>query len=193
MASSNTAFSPAPHPTVGDFADGGTMRRMFLTVNEAAERLGVTRGWIYERTRRKATPPKAWQIRAIYRAGPPSHRRCLRHGNSSVSQGGCIVKPSGARKTWSIKYRDPTGEQLWEGKFKTKNAARARLNEILGQIDKGTYARPSSVTFEVRRGLAGGATADPRKHRIRLWVDHQSATDPSPRIDRSFGAPIRSH
>jgi len=30
--------------------------RMFLTVDEAAERLGVTRGWIYERTRRKAIP-----------------------------------------------------------------------------------------------------------------------------------------
>jgi excisionase family DNA binding protein len=30
--------------------------RMFMTVDEAAERLGVTRGWIYERTRRKAIP-----------------------------------------------------------------------------------------------------------------------------------------
>jgi excisionase family DNA binding protein len=29
---------------------------MFLTVDEAAERLGVTRSWIYERTRRKALP-----------------------------------------------------------------------------------------------------------------------------------------
>lgn len=33
-----------------------TMGKMFLTVDEAAERLGVTRGWIYERTRRKALP-----------------------------------------------------------------------------------------------------------------------------------------
>jgi len=32
------------------------VRRIFLTVDEAAERLGVTRGWIYERTRRKAIP-----------------------------------------------------------------------------------------------------------------------------------------
>lgn len=30
--------------------------RMFLTVEEAARRLGVTVGWIYERTRRKAIP-----------------------------------------------------------------------------------------------------------------------------------------
>jgi excisionase family DNA binding protein len=30
--------------------------RTFITVDEAAERLGVTRGWIYERTRRKAIP-----------------------------------------------------------------------------------------------------------------------------------------
>jgi excisionase family DNA binding protein len=30
--------------------------KMFLTVEEAAQRLGVTVGWIYERTRRKAIP-----------------------------------------------------------------------------------------------------------------------------------------
>ena len=30
--------------------------KMFLTVEEAAHRLGVTVGWIYERTRRKAIP-----------------------------------------------------------------------------------------------------------------------------------------
>jgi len=45
-------------------------------------------------------------------------------------------------------YRDPNGVQQWEGKFTTRNAAQKRLNEVLGQIDKGTYARPSSVTFE---------------------------------------------
>jgi integrase len=65
-----------------------------------------------------------------------------------MSQGGHIVKPSGARKTWAIIYRDPNGIQQWEGKFKTRSAAQARLNEVLGQIDKGTYARPSSITFE---------------------------------------------
>jgi integrase len=65
-----------------------------------------------------------------------------------VSQGGHIVKPTGARKTWSIIYRDPAGVQQWEGKFKTRSDAQRRLNEVLGEIDKGTYARPSSVTFE---------------------------------------------
>src|SRR5579864_1787018 len=65
-----------------------------------------------------------------------------------MSQRGHIVKPSGRRKTWSIIYRDPAGVQQWEGKFKKRTEAQARLNEVLGAIDKGTYARPSSVTFE---------------------------------------------
>ena len=30
--------------------------KIFLTVEEAAQRLGVTVGWIYERTRRRAIP-----------------------------------------------------------------------------------------------------------------------------------------
>src|SRR6266478_4800222 len=65
-----------------------------------------------------------------------------------MSQGGHIVKPSGRRKTWAIIYRDPAGIQQWEGKFKKRTEAQARLNEVLGAVDKGTYARPSSVTFE---------------------------------------------
>jgi excisionase family DNA binding protein len=32
------------------------MGKMFLTVDEAAQRLGVTVGWIYERTRTKRIP-----------------------------------------------------------------------------------------------------------------------------------------
>ena len=35
---------------------GANMGRVFLTVDEAAERLGVKRSWIYERTRRKMIP-----------------------------------------------------------------------------------------------------------------------------------------
>jgi excisionase family DNA binding protein len=35
---------------------GANMGRVFLTVDEAAERLGVKRSWIYERTRRNAIP-----------------------------------------------------------------------------------------------------------------------------------------
>src|SRR5580700_314646 len=65
-----------------------------------------------------------------------------------MSQGGHIVKPTGKRKTWAIIYRDPEGTQQWEGKFKKRSEAQTRLNEVLGAIDKGTYARPSSVTFE---------------------------------------------
>src|SRR5689334_5473350 len=65
-----------------------------------------------------------------------------------MSQSGHIVRPSGARKTWAVMYRNPSGIQQWEGKFKTKSAAQQRLNEVLGEIDKGTYSRPSTVTFE---------------------------------------------
>jgi excisionase family DNA binding protein len=35
---------------------GVNMGRVFLTVDEAAERLGVKRSWIYERTRRNTIP-----------------------------------------------------------------------------------------------------------------------------------------
>jgi excisionase family DNA binding protein len=35
---------------------GVTIAKMFLTVTEAANRLGMTPSWIYERTRRKAIP-----------------------------------------------------------------------------------------------------------------------------------------
>ena len=45
-------------------------------------------------------------------------------------------------------YRDPSGVRQWEGKFKTRHDAQKRLNEVLGELDKGTYTRRSSVTFE---------------------------------------------
>ena len=48
-AESREVASPAP-------ALGVSMGRVFLTVNEAAERLGVKRSWIYERTRRNKIP-----------------------------------------------------------------------------------------------------------------------------------------
>jgi excisionase family DNA binding protein len=37
-------------------ASGVTIGKMFLTVAEAAARLGMTPSWIYDRTRRKAIP-----------------------------------------------------------------------------------------------------------------------------------------
>jgi integrase len=67
---------------------------------------------------------------------------------SSMSQGGHIVKPTGKRRTYSIMYRDPEGRLRWQGKFTTKRNAQRRLNEVLGEIDKGIYNRPLSITFE---------------------------------------------
>lgn len=45
-------------------------------------------------------------------------------------------------------YRDWEGKLRWEGKFEVKSSAQRRLIEALGEVDKGVYARPSSVTFE---------------------------------------------
>ena len=42
--------------TTGIPAASATMGKVFLTVDEAARRLGVTRSWIYERTRRNTIP-----------------------------------------------------------------------------------------------------------------------------------------
>jgi integrase len=45
-------------------------------------------------------------------------------------------------------YRDPDGKLLWEGKFKTRANAQKRLTAVLAEIDRGTFTRPASVTFE---------------------------------------------
>ncbi len=45
-------------------------------------------------------------------------------------------------------YRDTEGKLRWEGKFRTKSNAQTRLSEVLNEIDKGTYSRPSSLSFE---------------------------------------------
>ncbi len=65
-----------------------------------------------------------------------------------MSQGGHLVKPVGSRKTWAIMYRDTEGVLGWEGIFRAKSNAQARLSEVLTEIHKGTYSRPSSLTFE---------------------------------------------
>jgi integrase len=65
-----------------------------------------------------------------------------------MSQGGHLVKPTGSRKTWAIMYRDTEGKLRWEGKFRTKGNAQTRLSEVLNEVDKGTYSRPSSLSFE---------------------------------------------
>ena len=49
MSTNEAAMSSAQVQTV-------RIGKIILTVEEAAQRLGVTAGWIYERTRRKAIP-----------------------------------------------------------------------------------------------------------------------------------------
>jgi excisionase family DNA binding protein len=44
------------HTASSASAGGVNIGRVFLTVEEAAERLGVKRSWIYERTRRNTIP-----------------------------------------------------------------------------------------------------------------------------------------
>jgi excisionase family DNA binding protein len=48
--------APTAHCPAGTAAPGVIIGKMFLTVAEAASRLGMTPSWIYERTRRKAIP-----------------------------------------------------------------------------------------------------------------------------------------
>jgi hypothetical protein len=54
-------------------------------------------------------------------------------------------------------YRDSEGKLRWEGKFRTRSNAQARLSEVLNEIDRGPYTRPSSLSFEqfARDWLAG--------------------------------------
>lgn len=44
-------------------------------------------------------------------------------------------------------YRDCVGKLRWEGKSHTRADAQRRLT-VLGEIDKGTYTRPSSPNFD---------------------------------------------
>ncbi len=110
-----------------------------------------------------------------------------------MSQAGHIVKPGGARKTWSIMYREPSGVQQWEGKFKTRHEAQKRLNEVLGRDRQGCLLPP--VVRDVRevcRGLAGRSAPNPRQHGIRLRLDHQPATRAATGFDRRSGTPVRA-
>ena len=65
-----------------------------------------------------------------------------------MSQRGHLVNPTGPRKTWAIMYRDGDENLRWEGKFNSRTDAQRRLTSVLAEIDKGTYTRPSSLTFE---------------------------------------------
>jgi len=76
------------------------------------------------------------------------HQAAALDQEHSDEPGRPLVKPTGARKTWAIMYRDSEGKLRWEGKFRTKSNAQARLSEVLNEIDRGTYTRPSSLSFE---------------------------------------------
>ena len=76
------------------------------------------------------------------------HHVAHRIRKQAVSQRGHLVKPTGARRTWAVMYRDGDGNLRWEGKFHNRTDAQRRLTSVLGEIDKGTYTRPSSLTFE---------------------------------------------
>jgi integrase len=67
---------------------------------------------------------------------------------------GSIVDPRGRRKTWSVVIpvgKDPqTGRlrQQWKGGFKTKRDAEAYLNEVLPDVQNGTWMPPSKERFK---------------------------------------------
>ncbi len=58
------------------------------------------------------------------------------------------MKPSGARRTWSIKYRTPTGRQKFKSGFRTKSEANAELVKILADINAGKHVQRKLITFE---------------------------------------------
>ena len=53
-----------------------------------------------------------------------------------MSQRGHIVKPTGARKTWAIMYRDGDTNMRWEGKFNSRTDAQRRLTSVLAEIER---------------------------------------------------------
>jgi integrase len=59
-------------------------------------------------------------------------------------QGGSIQKRG---SVYYVIYRTPEGKQKWESGFPNKASARAHLNEILIEINKGTYVEPKPITF----------------------------------------------
>jgi integrase len=63
-------------------------------------------------------------------------------------QRGTVIRPSGRRRNWAIKYRDQWGNQVWEGGFENRGKAQSRLNEVLKDVDVGAYIPRTSATFE---------------------------------------------
>jgi integrase len=61
-----------------------------------------------------------------------------------MRQTGSIVKK---RNLYYIAYRKADKKQEWEGGFETKAKARARLTEVLRQMDTGTYVETTEEIF----------------------------------------------
>ncbi|MFN8009040.1 MAG: site-specific integrase [Terriglobia bacterium] len=59
-------------------------------------------------------------------------------------QGGSILKRG---SVYYVIYRSPEGKQKWESGFPNKVSARTHLNEVLTEINRGTYLEPKPITF----------------------------------------------
>jgi len=60
-------------------------------------------------------------------------------------QRGAIIRRG---KTYSIKYRTPSGKQKWEGGFANRSQAQQRINQVLGEMTHGSYVEPKTHKFE---------------------------------------------
>jgi integrase len=60
-------------------------------------------------------------------------------------QRGAIIRRG---KTYSVKYRTPSGKQKWESGFANRSQAQQRLNQVLGEITHGSYVEPKTTKFE---------------------------------------------
>ena len=94
-------------------------------------------------------------------------------------QRGSIVKKG---RSHYIVFRTPEKKQKWIGTFPNKASARSRLNEILVEINCGTYLEPKPITFEKfasnyidSRCSIRGSTAATQRHRPPFWRSSPAA------------------
>src|SRR5215470_3692469 len=79
-------------------------------------------------------------------------------------QRGSIVKKG---KAYYIVFRNLEKKQKWIGPFQNKASARTRLNEILVEVDCGTYMEPKPIMFKefaesyiaARRSIRGSTSS----------------------------------
>jgi hypothetical protein len=60
-------------------------------------------------------------------------------------QRGTLIK---RKNRYAIKYRTLTGKQQMESGFDAKAAARARLSEVLLEINKNAYVEPKKIQLK---------------------------------------------